>query len=229
MKKIVIAIDGTSSSGKSSFARKIAARLGYVYVDTGAMYRAVTLYTMRRGLIAPDGTIDEAGLTAALPDAHIEFRPDPEAGTNDIYLNDKNVEREIRSIDVSDRVSAVSRIPAVRQQLVRMQQRMGERKGIVMDGRDIGTVVFPEAELKLFMTADPEVRAMRRYRELLEKGEKVSLEEIMRNIGERDRADMTRAVSPLKKASDALTLDNSRMSLEEQMAWVAEKIDKLTK
>ena len=229
MKKIVIAIDGTSSSGKSSFARKIASRLGYVYVDTGAMYRAVTLYAMRHGLIAADGTIDRVKLIDALPQLQIEFRPDPQTGSNDIYLNGENTERQIRSIEVSDRVSAVSQIPEVREQLVCIQQRMGVQKGVVMDGRDIGTVVFPEAELKIFMTADPEVRAMRRYKELVEKGEKVSLEEIMRNIIQRDRADTTREVSPLKKAPDALTLDNSRMSVDEQMAWVVEKIDKLTK
>lgn len=229
MKKIVIAIDGTSSSGKSSFARRIAARLGYIFIDTGAMYRAVTLYAMRRGWIAPDGSIDREGLIGGLPEVSIEFRPNPETGNSDIYLNGENVEQAIRTIGVSDHVSAVSQIPEVRAQLVRFQQRIGAEKGVVMDGRDIGTVVFPDAELKLYMTADPEVRATRRYKELSEKGEKVSLEEIIDNIRKRDQADMTRAVSPLKKAPDALTLDNSRMSLDEQMAWVMEKIDKLTK
>jgi cytidylate kinase len=228
MKKIVIAIDGTSSSGKSSFARRIAAKLGYVFIDTGAMYRAVTLYAMRRGCIAADGAIDTACLIAGLSSITIEFRPNPVSGNSDIYLNGENVEQPIRTIEVSERVSAVSQIPAVREQLVELQRLIGTEKGVVMDGRDIGTVVFPDAELKLFMTADPEVRAMRRYRELTERGEKVSLEEIVENIRKRDQADMTRAVSPLKKAPDALTLDNSRMSQEEQMVWVMEKINKLT-
>ena len=228
MKKIVIAIDGTSSSGKSSFARKIAAQLGYIYVDTGAMYRAVTLYAMRHGFIAADGTIDTDHLAASLPEMKIGFRPDPETGGNNIYLNGENVEKEIRTIEVSNHVSAISQVPQVREQLVRIQQHIGAAKGIVMDGRDIGTVVFPDAELKIFMTADPEVRAMRRYKELLEKGQKVSLEEIIDNIRKRDLADTTRPVSPLKKAPGALTLDNSRMSLEEQMAWVEEKIRHLT-
>jgi cytidylate kinase len=223
-KKIVIAIDGTSSSGKSSFARRIAAKLGYTFIDTGAMYRAVTLYAMRNGFVAPDGTIDKNGLIDALSAISIAFTPQ-----NEVLLNGENVEAEIRTIGVSEHVSAVSQIPEVRAQQVHFQQHIGAPKGVVMDGRDIGTVVFPDAELKLFMTADPEVRAMRRYRELLDQGQKVSLEEVIENIRARDRADTTRAVSPLRKAPDALTLDNSRMSLDEQMAWVMEKIDKLTK
>ena len=227
MKKIVIAIDGTSSSGKSSFARRIASQLGYVFIDTGAMYRAVTLYAMRAGLVDAHGVLDTEGIIATLPEMSIEFRHNPPTGNSDIYLNGENVENAIRSIDVSNNVSAVSQIPEVRAYLVKIQQQIGEQKGVVMDGRDIGTVVFPDAELKLFMTADPEVRAMRRYKELLDRGEKVSLEEIIENIRKRDLADTTRAVSPLKKAPDALTLDNSRMSLEEQMAWVMEKINKL--
>ena len=224
MKKIVIAIDGTSSSGKSSFARRIAAQLGYLFIDTGAMYRAVTLYAMRRGWIAADGTVDAKRLVAGLPDISISFLPD-----NRICLNGEDVEGAIRTIEVSNRVSAVSQIPEVRTQLVHLQRNIGLKKGVVMDGRDIGTVVFPDAELKIFMTADPEVRAMRRYRELSELGEKVSLEEIVDNIRARDAADMSRAVSPLKKAPDALVLDNSRMSLDEQMAWVMEKIGEQTK
>ncbi len=223
-KKIVIAIDGTSSSGKSSFARRIAAKLGYTFIDTGAMYRAVTLYAMRKGFVAADGTIREKELIDSLSDISISFTPQ-----NEICLNGENVEGAIRSIEVSGNVSAVSQIPQVREQLVRFQQQIGAGKGVVMDGRDIGTVVFPDAELKLFMTADPEVRAMRRYKELLEQGQKVSLEEVIENIRARDRADTTRTVSPLKKAPDALTLDNSRMSLDEQMAWVTEKINKLIK
>jgi len=228
MKKISIAIDGTSSSGKSSFARKIAEKLGYAYVDTGAMYRAVTLYAMRSGFIESDGTIDVPGLIVGLPDVRMEFILNPQTGSNELWLNGENVEQQIRSIEVSDQVSAVSQLPEVREQLVLLQQQMGAAKGIVMDGRDIGTVVFPQAELKIFMTADPEVRAMRRYKELLDKKQKVSLEEIMENIRKRDLADTTRAVSPLKKAPDALTLDNSRMSIEEQIAWVEEKIRHLT-
>jgi cytidylate kinase len=224
MKKIIIAIDGTSSSGKSSFARRVAAKWGYTYVDTGAMYRAVTLWAMRRGLVDDDGTIDEPGLTDALPQIGITFQPE----TNDVCLNGEDVEKEIRTIEVSRQVSGISRIPAVRQWLVGIQQRIGADKGIVMDGRDIGTVVFPDAELKIFMTADPEVRALRRYRELTEAGEKVSLEEIASNIRQRDLADTTRPVSPLRKAPDALTLDNSRMSVDEQMTWVDEQIRRLT-
>lgn len=221
-KRITIAIDGTSSSGKSSFARRIAERLGYTFIDTGAMYRAVTLAAMHRGLVAADGTPDTAGLTLALPEISIAFGPE-----GAVLLDGEDVSAEIRSIGVSEHVSAVSRIPQVRAQLVRLQQQIGAGGGVVMDGRDIGTVVFPDAELKLFMTADPEVRAMRRYRELLDRGHAVSLEEIEQNIRDRDHADTTRAVSPLKKAADALTLDNSRMSPDEQMAWVMEKIDKL--
>jgi cytidylate kinase len=219
-KKIVIAIDGTSSSGKSSFARRIAARLGYTFIDTGAMYRAVTLYAMRQRLIAPDGAVDAPRLAAALGEVALSFGPD-----GGIRLNGEDVAVEIRSLGVSEHVSAVSQIPEVRSQLVRFQQHIGSEKGVVMDGRDIGTVVFPDAELKIYMTADPEVRAQRRYQELLGQGQSVSLQEITENIRERDRADTTRAVSPLRKAPDALTLDNSRMSLDEQMAWVMEKID----
>jgi cytidylate kinase len=223
MKKIIIAIDGTSSSGKSSFARQIAARLGYTYVDTGAMYRAVALWAMRHGMIADDGTVDDAALNAALPGIGIAFRP----ATNHVCLDGEDVERQIRTIGVSRHVSAVSRIPAVRQWLVGIQQRIGADKGVVMDGRDIGTVVFPDAELKIFMTADPEVRARRRYNELTAKGEHVSLEEITENIRQRDRADMERPVSPLRMAPDALLLDNSHMSIDEQMTWAEGKIGEL--
>lgn len=227
MKKIVIAIDGYSSSGKSSFAKRIASQLGYIFIDTGAMYRAVTLYAMQKGLIGKDGKVDAEAVAESLPDINIVFRYNSQHEASDIYLNGQNVEKEIRNIEVSNNVSTISQIPEVREQLVRLQQEMGAEKGVVMDGRDIGTVVFPDAELKIFMTADPEVRAMRRYKELLEKGEKVSLEEIIENIRKRDNADITRTVSPLKKAPDALTLDNSRMSVEEQWAWVNEKINKL--
>ena len=216
MKKIIIAVDGYSSGGKSTFAKAVAAKLGYIFIDTGAMYRAVTLYAMRRGIAD-----NAAALVAALPDVHIDFRFNPQTGRSDVYLNGENVEAEIRRIDVSNRVSAVSSIPEVRAKLVAMQQEMGRAKGIVMDGRDIGTVVFPDAELKIFMTADPHVRAERRYKELIAKGERVSMEEIEKNIRERDRQDETREVSPLRRAEDAVALDNSRMTVEEQMDWIA--------
>ncbi len=214
-KKIIIAIDGYSSCGKSTFAKAVAAKLGYIFIDTGAMYRAVTLFAMWNGL-----TDDPEALAERLPEVRIDFRFDPETGHSDVYLNDENVETEIRRIDVSNRVSGVSSIPAVRAKLVAMQQEMGRRKGVVMDGRDIGTMVFPEAELKIFMTADPRVRAERRYKELIAKGEEVSLAEIERNIRERDHQDETRAVSPLRRAADAVVLDNSGMTVEEQMRWI---------
>lgn len=219
MKKIIIAVDGYSSGGKSTFAKAVAARLGYIFIDTGAMYRAVTLYAMRNGIAD-----DPAALVTALPEVHIDFRFNPATGRSDVYLNGENVETEIRRIDVSSRVSAVSGIPQVRAKLVAMQQEMGRAKGIVMDGRDIGTVVFPEAELKIFMTADPHVRAERRYKELLAKGERVSLSEIEENIRERDRQDETREVSPLRRAADAVLLDNSYMTVEQQMEWIEEQL-----
>lgn len=217
-KKIIIAIDGFSSSGKSTFAREIAARLGYVFIDTGAMYRAVTLYALRSGAIA-DGKPDAERIAEMLPGIEITFRFNPRRRASDIYLNGENVEQQIRTIGVSDNVSAISSIPAVREQLVRLQQEMGRGRGVVMDGRDIGTVVFPDAELKIFMTADPSVRARRRYDELTARGERVSLEEIERNIRERDYADQTRKVSPLRRAEDAIVLDTSHMTPEQQMKW----------
>lgn len=219
MKKIIIAVDGYSSGGKSTFAKAVAAKLGYIFIDTGAMYRAVTLYAMQKGIVD-----DPEALVAALPDMQIDFRFNPATGRSDVYLNGENVETEIRRIDVSSRVSAVSSIPAVRAKLVAMQQEMGKSKGIVMDGRDIGTVVFPEAELKIFMTADPHVRAERRYKELIARGEQVSLAEIEENIRERDRQDETREVSPLRRAGDAVLLDNSRMTVEQQMDWIEEQL-----
>ena len=209
-RKIIIAVDGFSSCGKSTFAKAIAARLGYIFIDTGAMYRAVTLHALAHGAIS------------------ISFRFNPERGASDIYVNGDLVEGKIRTIEVSNCVSQVSAIPEVRQKLVAMQQEMGKRRGVVMDGRDIGTVVFPDAELKLFMTADPAVRAQRRYRELQEKGMPVPLEEIERNVRERDRADMSRAVSPLRQAEDAIVLDNSHMTVEEQMAWFLKKFAEVT-
>ena len=219
MEKIIIAVDGYSSGGKSTFAKAVAAKLGYIFIDTGAMYRAVTLYAMRNGM-----EDDPAALVEALPQVHIDFRFNPATGRSDVYLNGENVEAEIRRIDVSSWVSAVSSIPQVRAKLVAMQQEMGRAKGIVMDGRDIGTVVFPEAELKIFMTADPHVRAERRYKELIAKGEQVSLAEIEENIRERDRQDETREVSPLRRAEDAVLLDNSFMTVEQQMEWIGEQL-----
>lgn len=217
--KIVIAIDGFSSCGKSTFAKMIAARLGYIFIDTGAMYRAVTLYALENGAIV-NGIVDEQRIRTLLDRIVINFRFNPQRGASDIYVDGEWVEGKIRTIEVSNFVSAVSQIPEVRTKLVAMQQKMGREKGVVMDGRDIGTVVFPDAELKLFMTADPRIRALRRYEELREKGDSVSLEEIEQNIIDRDRADQSRAISPLRKAEDAVVLDNSYMSLEEQMEWL---------
>lgn len=222
-KKIIIAIDGHSSCGKSTFAKAIAARLGYIFIDTGAMYRAVTLYALEHGAIH-SGIVDEEAVVALLDQIAITFRFNPERGASDIYVNGDLVEGKIRTIEVSNCVSRVSAIPAVRRKLVAMQQEMGRRRGVVMDGRDIGTVVFPDAELKIFMTADPSVRAHRRYDELCGKGQHVTLEEIERNVRERDKADSGRAISPLRQADDALVLDNSHMSVEEQMAWFMEQL-----
>lgn len=217
-RKIIIAIDGHSSCGKSTFAKAIAARLGYIFIDTGAMYRAVTLYALEHGAI-PSGIADEERIEAMLNNINIDFRFNPQRGASDIYVNGDLVESKIRTIEVSNCVSAVSSIGAVRQKLVAMQQEMGRKRGVVMDGRDIGTVVFPEAELKIYMTADPMVRAERRYKELTAKGDNVTLEEVYENVVSRDKADMSRAISPLRKADDAIVLDNSHMSVEEQMEW----------
>ncbi len=217
--KIIIAVDGFSSCGKSTFAKAIAARLGYIFIDTGAMYRAVTLYALRHGAIR-SGMVDEHAVVALLDRIDITFRFNPERGASDIYVDGDLVEGQIRTIEVSNCVSAVSAIPEVRRKLVAMQQEMGRRRGVVMDGRDIGTVVFPDAELKIFMTADPAVRARRRYDELTAKGEQVTLEEIERNVRERDAADMSRAISPLRRADDAIELDNSHMTVDEQMEWL---------
>lgn len=224
--KIIIAIDGYSSCGKSTFAKAIAARLGYIFIDTGAMYRAVTLYALEHGAIR-SGIVDEEEVVRLLKEIQITFRFNPERGASDIYVNGDRVEGKIRTIEVSNCVSAVSAIAEVREMLVRMQQEMGRRKGVVMDGRDIGTVVFPDAELKIFMTADPKVRAQRRYDELTAKGDKVSLEEIEQNVRDRDYQDMHRAISPLRQAEDAIVLDNSQMTVEEQMTWVMEQIEQL--
>lgn len=216
-RKIIIAIDGYSSCGKSTFAKAIAARLGYIFIDTGAMYRAVTLYT----LMYPTESLVEA-----LPEMDIEFHFNANLARSEVYLNGENIDTEIRSIEVSNRVSQISQIMEVRHKLVAIQQKMGLSKGVVMDGRDIGTVVFPDAELKIFMTADPEIRAMRRF---LEMDGTVSLEEIERNVRERDFQDENRANSPLRRAQDALILDNSHMTVDQQMDWVMAIIEKLTR
>ena len=216
--RIIIAVDGFSSCGKSTFAKAIAARLGYIFIDTGAMYRAVTLYALEHGAIR-SGIVDEEAVVKLLDRISITFRFNPERGASDIYVNGDLVEGKIRTIEVSNCVSRVSAIPEVRRKLVAMQQEMGRRRGVVMDGRDIGTTVFPDAELKIFMTARPSVRARRRYDELRAKGDEVSYEEILQNVLSRDKADMTRAISPLRKADDAVVLDNSCMTVAEQMEW----------
>ena len=223
-KKIIIALDGFSSCGKSTFAKAIAARLGYIFIDTGAMYRAVTLCALEQGAIG-EGGVDEAKVVALLPEINISFRFNSERGASDVYVNGELVEDKIRSIEVSNAVSSVSSIGAVREKLVAMQQQMGRERGVVMDGRDIGTVVFPDAEFKIFMTADAGVRAERRYAELTAKGDDVTLEEILENVISRDKADMERAISPLRQAEDAVVLDNSYMSVEEQMAWFMERYE----
>ena len=222
--KIIVAIDGHSSCGKSTIAKAVAARFGYIFIDSGAMYRAVTLFALRNQLIA-DGEVNREKLISMLPQIKIEFRYNPEIQKSDTYLNDENVEDEIRQLPVSQHVSPVATIAEVREAMVRLQQEMGKNKGIVMDGRDIGTVVFPDAELKLFVTATPEIRAKRRFDELTAKGETVSLPEILENVVERDRIDSTREVSPLRKADDALILDNSNLTREEQLNWVITKVE----
>lgn len=223
--KIIIAIDGYSSCGKSTFAKAIAARLGYIFIDTGAMYRAVTLYALEHGAIR-SGIVDEDMVVRQLKEIAIAFRFNPERGASDIYVNGELVEGKIRTLEVSNCVSNVSAILPVRQKLVAMQQEMGRHKGVVMDGRDIGTVVFPDAELKLFMTADPHVRAKRRYDELRAENKEVSLDAIEENVRSRDKKDMNRSISPLRQADDAIVLDNSCMTVDEQMAWFMEIFEK---
>ncbi|MCF7559977.1 (d)CMP kinase [Sabulilitoribacter multivorans] len=215
MNKITIAIDGFSSTGKSTVAKQIAKHLGYVYVDSGAMYRAVTLYAMQKGLISKSDFNIEA-LIYQLPSINISFKFNKSLGFAEVYLNDVNVEKEIRTLEVSSFVSKVAEVSEVRQKLVEQQQKMGKDKGVVMDGRDIGTVVFPDAELKLFMTASAETRAKRRYEELVERGDAVNFEQVLKNVKERDYIDSNREDSPLIKAKDAIEVDNSNMTLKEQ-------------
>ncbi|MCL1943498.1 MAG: (d)CMP kinase [Candidatus Azobacteroides sp.] len=225
MKKITIAIDGFSSCGKSTMAKYLAKKTGYIYIDTGAMYRAVTLFCIQNGWIK-NGLPDEEKLREQIETIHITFVLNPDTGLPETYLNGKNVEREIRSMSVSDLVSPVSAIGFVRKAMVKQQQEMGKSKGVVLDGRDIGTVVFPDAELKIFMTASPEIRAQRRYDELKGKGEDVCFEEILENVKKRDHIDQTRAESPLQKAGDAIVLDNTNLNVEEQNKWLLNLFEK---
>lgn len=227
MKKIVIAIDGFSSCGKSTFAKAIASRLGYLYIDSGAMYRTVTLMLLRRGLIK-DGVVDTSTLDSILKEINIGFSYDSSRNGYVTTLNGEVVEDEIRNPQVANHVSLVAAIPAVRARLVELQRELGKQKGIVMDGRDIGTVVFPNAELKIFMTADPIVRAQRRLKELQGKGLAVTMDEVLKNIEERDYIDQHRDVAPLRKADDALILDNTNMTVEQQMEWVEDMVKRLT-
>jgi len=226
MKKIIIAIDGYSSCGKSTMAKDLAREIGYIYVDTGAMYRAVTLYAMRSGLFEPDGEPDGEAVGQHLGDIDISFTLNPATGKPETCLNGENVECEIRSLEVSSNVSGIAKLPAVRQKLVAIQQAMGKEKGIVMDGRDIGTVVFPQAELKIFVTATAEVRAQRRFDELKGKGEQADFADILANVEQRDYIDTHREVSPLRQAPDAIVLDNSHLTIAEQKEWLLKEYRK---
>ena len=224
--KIIVAIDGHSSCGKSTIAKAVAANFGYVFIDSGAMYRAVTLFALRNNLVI-NGEVNSEKLINSLAEIKIEFRYNPEQQKSDTFLNGENVEEEIRQLSVSQHVSPVAAIPEVRKAMVRLQQEAGKNKGIVMDGRDIGTVVFPDAEFKLFVTASAEIRAQRRFDELTAKGEDISYAEILKNVLERDRIDSNREASPLRKADDALVLDNSFMTPEEQLKWVIGKVNEI--
>lgn len=223
MKKITIAIDGFSSCGKSTMAKDLAKEIGYIYVDTGAMYRSVTLFALRHNLFNADGTIREEELKEQMKDINISFQLNKTTGRSDTYLNGENVENAIRTMEVSSHVSPIATLAFVREALVAQQQRMGAEKGIVMDGRDIGTVVFPKAELKIFVTASAEVRAQRRYDELKAKGMDADYADILKNVEERDYIDSHRATSPLRKADDAIELDNSNLTIAEQKKWLYEQ------
>jgi CMP/dCMP kinase len=225
-KKIVIAIDGHSSCGKSTMAKSLAKKLGYTYIDSGAMYRAVTLFALRNGWIN-NGTPDIEKVISGLKNINITFKWDEKTEKNTTFLNGENIENEIRRLEVSQNVSPISTIAEVRHEMVKQQRENGKNKGIVMDGRDIGTVVFPHAELKIFMTASPEIRAQRRYLELKEKGMEADFNDILKNVEERDKIDSTREVSPLKKADDALVLDNSHLTREEQFEWTLNKVEEI--
>lgn len=229
MKKIIVAIDGHSSCGKSTMAKDLAREVGYIYVDTGAMYRAVTLFAMRNNLFDAEGNINTERLEQLLPEVRISFKLDPETSRPMACLNGEVVEQEIRSLEVSQHVSPIAALPFVRAKLVEQQQAMGKEKGIVMDGRDIGTVVFPDAELKIFVTASAEIRAQRRFKELQVKGMPADFDDILKNVEERDYIDSHRATSPLRQADDALVLDNSHLTIEEQKKWLMEKFNEKTK
>ena len=227
-RKITIAIDGHSSCGKSTMAKDLAREIGYIYIDSGAMYRACTLFCMRHGLVRPDGSIDTAGLEPLMSGIHVSFELNPTTGRPETLLNGENVESAIRTLEVSSHVSPVAAIPFVRAAMTAQQQRMGAEGGIVMDGRDIGTAVFPRAELKVFVTASDEIRAQRRYDELLAKGETPDFAEVLANLRERDRIDSTRAVAPLRQADDALVLDNSHITIAEQKQWLLDRFHERT-
>lgn len=224
-KKIIVAIDGHSSCGKSTMAKDLAREVGYIYVDTGAMYRTVTLYALRHGMFQSDGTVNEEALREAMPTVQVSFVLDPATQLPHACLNGEDVENDIRGMEVSSHVSPIAALPFVREAMTRQQQLMGQTKGIVMDGRDIGTVVFPQAELKVFVTASAEVRAQRRYDELTAKGKTVNYEEILQNVTERDYIDSHRSVAPLRQAPDALLLDNSHLTIAEQKAWLRQRFD----
>lgn len=228
MKKIIIAIDGFSSCGKSTMAKDLAREVGYIYVDTGAMYRAVTLFAMRNDVFDTEGNIDETRLKALLPDVKLTFQLNNETKLPEVCLNGENVERYIRTLEVSQHVSPIAALPFVREKLVEQQQAMGNEKGIVMDGRDIGTVVFPNAELKIFVTASAEIRAQRRFKELEAKGMPADFDEILQNVEQRDYIDTHRETSPLRQADDALVLDNSHLTIAEQKVWLMEKFNERT-
>lgn len=228
MKKIVIAIDGFSSCGKSTMAKDLAREVEYIYVDTGAMYRAVTLFAMRNDVFDAEGNIDETRLKALLPNVKLTFQLNNETKLPEVCLNGENVERYIRTLEVSQHVSPIAALPFVREKLVEQQQAMGNEKGIVMDGRDIGTVVFPNAELKIFVTASAEIRAQRRFKELETKGMPADFDEILQNVEQRDYIDTHRETSPLRQADDALVLDNSHLTIAEQKVWLMEKFNERT-
>ena len=223
MRKITIAIDGYSSCGKSTMAKQLAKKLGYIYVDTGAMYRSVTLYALRKGFFTADGAVDADALKAEMDNISITFKVNALTGQPDAYLNGELVEGEIRTLEVSNHVSPIAALPFVREAMVSIQREMGLAKGVVMDGRDIGTTVFPDAELKIFVTASPEVRAQRRYDELKAKGADADYDAVLRNVQERDYIDTHREVSPLRKADDAVVLDNSEMTIAQQDQWLMEE------
>ena len=229
MKKITIAIDGYSSCGKSTMAKDLAKEIGYVYVDTGAMYRSVTLYALRNKLFDAEGNVKVDELEKKMPEIHISFKFNEATGRPDCYLNGELVEKEIRSLEVSSHVSPIAAIPFVREALVAQQKKMGADKGIVMDGRDIGTTVFPDAELKIFVTASSQVRAQRRYDELQEKGMPADFEDILKNVEERDYIDTHRETSPLRQAEDAIVLDNSQLTIPQQKAWLMKQYQKAIK